>query len=82
LEPSKLDPDDFINVTVPLQMLVVDSHLWLAPNSKAQLLGFYDVAIGSGKILRVEYSFKGIAHQVIIRDDQELLLPLRRHIIE
>lgn len=80
LEPCP--PESMADVTIPLQMLVVDSTLYIpAGKSKAHLLGFYDVGLGEGKVLRVEYLFRGQKHCVTIADKAELLIPLKRHLI-
>lgn len=73
---------DRLNVTVPLQMLVVDSQIYLDRTSKADLLGFFDVAIGHPKILIVEYLFRGSEHYAIVGDDEEFLAPFRQHLVQ
>jgi DnaJ family protein C protein 11 len=75
------NPTDLLEVTIPLQMLVVDSQMCLEKGTKSNLLGFYDVAVGHPKLLRIKYSFRGIQHQACITDEAQVLLPLRSHII-
>lgn len=73
-------PERSLDVTIPLQMLVQDSHLVVASGTKSKLLGFYNVAIGAPKILRIRYSFHGAAHTAIYQDTRPILLPLRSHL--
>ncbi|PJF18469.1 DnaJ subfamily C member 11 [Paramicrosporidium saccamoebae] len=75
------NPTNVLDVTIPLQMLVVDSQICLEKGSKSNLLGFYDIAVGHAKLLRIDYCFRGIKHQACIADEAQVLLPLRSHII-
>ncbi|CDZ98500.1 Molecular chaperone (DnaJ superfamily) [Phaffia rhodozyma] len=74
---------DYIDVSIPLQALITDSQL-VIPRSKtkAGLLGFWDPCLGAKKSLRVRYLFKGRLHEVVIKDREPLVLPLREHAIE
>lgn len=67
---------------VALQALVANSQLVIpAGRSKANLLGFADVAYGEKKKLRVRYSFKGRMHEVTLGDLDALAAPLRAHVV-
>lgn len=71
-----------LNVIVPLQMLVVDSQLLIEGGlSKANLLGFYDVAPKKLKTLKVDYTFKGRRHEAEFGDTERVVIPQRSHII-
>lgn len=73
-------PELVLDVTVPLQLLVEDSHLVLPSGTKSRLLGFYNVALGAPKVLRIHYSFRGATHTAIFLDTQPVMLPLRSHL--
>lgn len=76
------DDDDFprlTEVTVPLQCLVIKSALRLQKSSKAGLPGFYDPTPDEPKSLRVRYRFMGAVHEVTVKDDQGLTIPLKKH---
>lgn len=68
------------SVTVPLQFLVNDGQIRLDPAYRANVLGFFDVAIGRRKETLVTYEFRGRLHRAVFRDDEELLIPLRTHL--
>ena len=70
-----------LDVTIPLQMLVSDGQLCISARSKAGLLGFYDIAPGCSKRLRVEYLFRKQRHLTMIDDHQQLLVPQKGHLI-
>lgn len=73
----------WLDVTVAVQALVTDSQLNIAGGrSKANLLGFYDCAIGEKKQLQVRYLFKGRVHSLLVEDHQAVAAPLRAHIVE
>ena len=42
-----------------------------------QLSGFYDPCIGEAKSLKVRYEFRETMHEVVIRDDEILRIPLQ-----
>jgi len=75
-----------------LRTLVVALYALLPPHasqlvipagrSKSSILGFYDVAIGEKKQLRVRYRFKGKRHEAVWADKQAVALPLRDHLVE
>ncbi|KYQ93061.1 DNAJ heat shock N-terminal domain-containing protein [Tieghemostelium lacteum] len=73
----------FINVTIPLQYLVEDSKLSLHPNKKSDLLGFWDprIDISDGKQLKVTYFFQNKLHRVTVNEYDQLVIPLRSHLI-
>ncbi len=75
-----MPPGSFLDVTVPLQVAVFESQLLLPGGTKSSLIGFYDVAVGQPKILRIEYLFRGATHLAIIADLDPIVLPLRRHL--
>ncbi|KAJ2779445.1 hypothetical protein GGI15_003880 [Coemansia interrupta] len=68
------------DVTVPLAALVAADRLVIAAGaSKRFLPGFYDPAFGAPKALFVRYSFRGAVHEVVVRDDEALAIPLKAH---
>ncbi|THD25063.1 DnaJ subfamily C member 11 [Fasciola hepatica] len=80
-----------VDVTVPLQALVQNSHLRLPPGHWADVQGFYDPCLGLIKTaltegvlreLRVLYDFHGVAHEVITSEKQGLAIPMAKHRIE
>jgi len=87
-----------LDVTIPIQALVVavaaargltrgekDSTSSLTipgGRSKAHLMGFYDVLVGSRKELEIEYLFKGRKHKVVFQDRQAVAIPMRSHLID
>ena len=68
-----------IDVTVPLQCLVVDSKLILHDTSKVSIPGFYDPCIGEKKYLRVRYEFRGQLHEVTVENSETLIIPRHSH---
>jgi len=68
----------FILVTAPVQYLAEDSKLQLFNSSKAGLPGFCDPCPGEEKALYVLYRFKGLLHEVCVRDNSALTIPLMR----
>jgi len=73
------DEEDTLDVTVPLQCLVVDSKLVLTDVGKAQLSGFYDPCPGEAKQLRVRYLFRSVLHQCTVGDSMPLRVPRQSH---
>ncbi|ORY35388.1 hypothetical protein BCR39DRAFT_509235 [Naematelia encephala] len=72
-----------IDVTIPVQALVTDSHLSIpGGRGKYNLIGFWDPCIGENKKLRVRYLFRNKLHQVTVDDIAPLRLPLKTHILE
>ncbi|KAI8325935.1 DnaJ-domain-containing protein [Martensiomyces pterosporus] len=80
---STTDEPRACDVTLALHALISNSQLVIAGGgSKRFLPGFYDPAFGAKKSLFVRYSFKGVLHEVIARDDQPLAIPMKAHSIE
>lgn len=50
--------------------------------SKAHLIGFYDVLVGSKKELVIEYLFRGRRHRATFDDYQAVAIPMRSHLME
>lgn len=80
-----------VDVTIPLQALVQDSHLRLPPGHWADVQGFYDPCLGliksassNGVVreLRVLYDFHRVAHEVTVCENQGLAIPMAKHRIE
>jgi len=79
---DSLEFPPYINVTIPLQYLVDDSKLMLHSNKKSDLLGFWDPRIGEEKQLKVTYFFQNKLHIVVVNDNDQLMIPLRSHLIQ
>ncbi|XP_063991698.1 dnaJ homolog subfamily C member 11 isoform X2 [Diachasmimorpha longicaudata] len=74
------DPkEDVIDVTVPLQCLVVNSRLVLHEASKSELPGFYDPCFGEEKQLLLQYLFHRQTHECLVKDLEPLRIPLQSH---
>lgn len=71
--------DDVIDVTIPLQCLVVGSKLVLHEASKSELPGFYDPCFGEDKQLLLQYLFHHQTHECIIKDNESLRIPIQSH---
>ena len=72
------DAKEFIDVTIPVQSLVTNSQLHIAPKlAKNQLLGFYDPCYGEKKQLRITYQFQSKLHQITVSDHEAVDLPMR-----
>lgn len=50
--------------------------------SKASLIGFCDVLVGSRKELAVQYLFGGRRHSVVYDDRSPVAIPMRSHLVE
>lgn len=78
-------PEDeiMIDVKIPLQILVSQSQLILPKGtSKSDIIGFYDPCPWQPKkVLMVRYEFRSAVHEVIIRDKEKLMIPLRAHAV-
>lgn len=72
---------EVIDVTIPLQCLVKDSHLTLADSSKSNLPGFYDPCLGEPKSLLVRYRFRNLDHQVKTADEEAVRIPKESHLV-
>ncbi|KAJ3213085.1 hypothetical protein HDU67_003401 [Dinochytrium kinnereticum] len=69
---------EFIDVTIPIQNLVINSQLHISGGySKSNLMGFYDPCLGESKSLRITYSFRGNLHFLEVRDTSAVAAPLR-----
>ncbi|KAJ2490683.1 hypothetical protein IWW37_002970 [Coemansia sp. RSA 2050] len=80
---STTDEPRACDVTIALHALVVGDQLVIAGSGSKQFLpGFYDPTFGAPKSLFVRYRFKGKIHEVIVKDDQALAIPMREHCIE
>ncbi|KAJ2804645.1 hypothetical protein H4R20_002423 [Coemansia guatemalensis] len=68
------------DVTLPLHALITNDQLVIAGGaSKRSLPGFYDPAFGLPKSLFVRYRFQDRLHEILVRDDEPLAIPLRSH---
>jgi len=80
---NEADPEcPIIDVTIPVQHLVLKSQLHMLNSSKSGLIGFYDCAYGEKKQLKIQYSFRGKLHEALINDDELLACPKRSHLIQ
>ncbi|RZC31973.1 dnaJ -like subfamily C member 11 [Asbolus verrucosus] len=66
---------EVIDVTIPVQCVVKDSKLVMHENTKSQLAGFFDPAIGEDKMLHVIYNYREQPHEVTVSDNEPLRLP-------
>ena len=82
---------EVVDVSVPIQCLVEESQLHMeGGESKVWEVGFYDPDFSSASTLginettehrlAVRYYFKGVLHQAIVGDLQELRAPMRAHL--
>ncbi|XP_031344930.1 dnaJ homolog subfamily C member 11-like [Photinus pyralis] len=76
---EKSESEEVINVTIPLQCLVRDSKLVLYEQSKSQLPGFFDPAVGEDKFLYVSYTYRSQPYEVTAGDTELLRLPKSSH---
>jgi DnaJ family protein C protein 11 len=75
---SKLVAD----VTVAVAALVEQGQLVLPKGvDKSKIIGFYDPAPGSEKVLWVKYLFDSLVHEVTVKEKQGLVAPLRSHLV-
>ncbi|KAL3280890.1 hypothetical protein HHI36_004117 [Cryptolaemus montrouzieri] len=77
--PADESSHEVLDVTIPVQCLVKDSKMVLHENTKSQLPGFFDPAIGEDKLLHIVYSYRQQPHEVTIQDDDSLRLPKTSH---
>ncbi|KAK0166629.1 hypothetical protein PV327_004121 [Microctonus hyperodae] len=71
--------EDVIDVTIPLQCLVMNSKLVLHKASKSELPGFYDPCFGEEKQLLLQYLFHRQTHECLIKDNESLRIPIQSH---
>ncbi|CAL1708852.1 unnamed protein product [Somion occarium] len=72
-----------LNVTIPIQVLVRKSQLYIpGRRSKAGLQGFYDPVPGVPKSLRIRYTFRGREHYAETPDYLPVVLPLEEHLVQ
>ncbi|KAM9978607.1 hypothetical protein ACTFIY_012378 [Dictyostelium cf. discoideum] len=82
-DPFSVEFPPTIDVTIPLQYLVEDSKLVLhGNNKKSDLLGFWDPRISEEKQLKVTYFFQNRLHRITVSDIDQLLIPLKSHLIQ
>ncbi|XP_043280850.1 dnaJ homolog subfamily C member 11 [Venturia canescens] len=79
VEAAEPQNDEVIDVTVPLQCLVIDSKLVLHESSKSELPGFYDPCFGEDKQLLLQYLFHTQTHECIVKDNETLRIPRQSH---
>ncbi|KAJ1665019.1 hypothetical protein IW140_003632 [Coemansia sp. RSA 1813] len=80
---SAADEPRACDVTYALHALVNDNQLVIAEGGSKQFLpGFYDPAFGVPKSLFVRYWFKDKLHEVVVKDNQALVIPIRAHCLE
>lgn len=76
------DRSPYRDFTIVLQTMVVDSKLHIAGgHSLASIVGFFDPCLGEDKRLRVTYRYKNRLHEVEVFDEDQLILPLRAHLV-
>lgn len=73
------ESEEVIDVMIPLQCLVKDSKLTLHQQSKSQLPGFFDPAVGEDKFLLIVYTYRGQSFEITIGDNEILRLPKPAH---
>ena len=92
VEPDEADKTA-LDVRIPVQALITarrgaleaeSSSILAIPGgrSKAQLIGFYDVTVGSKKKLLIKYTFRNRYHEASFDDYQPVALPMRSHLVE
>ncbi|KAI8339624.1 hypothetical protein BC941DRAFT_420998 [Chlamydoabsidia padenii] len=76
------ETEGVVDVTVVLQAMVNESRLTIpSGHSKTNICGFYDPCLGEQKQLKVEYRFQNQLHQVTVKDNAALIVPMRAHLI-
>ncbi|KAH8146749.1 uncharacterized protein LAJ45_09123 [Morchella importuna] len=74
---------EWVDVTIPLAGLIEDEQLVLPRGlNKSHLAGFYDPAPGEKKELWVKYLFKGKRHEITVRNNRGLAIPMKAHLVE
>lgn len=75
-------PNAGLDVTVAVQHLVTDNQLIIPGDvSWTELIGFYDIDLGSTKRLIIEYDFRGGRHRAEFADGALVALPQRQHLV-
>ncbi|KAG6837567.1 hypothetical protein H0H93_006981 [Arthromyces matolae] len=75
--------DLFVDVTVPLQVLVHRSQVFIpADRNKSDIRGFGDPAPFVCKVLCIRYLFRNRPHYAEIREDFPVVLPLSDHRVD
>jgi DnaJ family protein C protein 11 len=68
------------DVTIALAALVDHGQLVLPSGvDKSKLIGFWDPAPGSEKLLTVSYLYGGLGHEVVVKSSHGLAAPMRSH---
>ncbi|KAA8894942.1 hypothetical protein FN846DRAFT_367141 [Sphaerosporella brunnea] len=71
------------DVTIAVAALVDQGQLVLPRGvEKSRIIGFYDPAPGSEKVLTVQYLFNGLLHETTVKGEQGLIAPLRSHLVD
>jgi DnaJ family protein C protein 11 len=71
------------DVTIAVAALVDQGQLVLPRGvEKSRIIGFYDPAPGSEKVLMVRYLFGGLLHETSVKGQQGLIAPLRSHRVD
>ncbi|KAJ2502260.1 hypothetical protein GGH96_001195 [Coemansia sp. RSA 1972] len=77
---STTDEPRACDVTLALQSLITNNQLVIAGGGgKYSLPGFYDPSFGVEKLLFVRYHFRGVLHEVVVKDDEALAIPMKAH---
>lgn len=70
------------DVTIAVAALVDQGQLSLPRGvDKSKIIGFYDPAPGSEKVLWIRYLFGGLVHEVSVKGRQAITAPLRSHLV-
>ena len=64
-----------------LSSIAPNIQLVLPYGTKSKLEGFYDPCHNNQKFLLIRYIFLGKLHQIIYEDDQNIKLPLKKHMV-
>jgi len=83
VDNSEGNPLEWIDVTIPIQIVVQNSQLRLPEGTKEGMFGFFNPFITESglneKKLSVSYLFHNQMHFVLIHDNEPLSIPLRAH---
>ncbi|KAJ2124061.1 hypothetical protein IW147_001997 [Coemansia sp. RSA 720] len=80
---STTDEPRACDVTLALQSLITNNQLVIAcGGGKYSLPGFYDPSFGVEKSLFVRYRFHGVQHEVIVKDNEALAIPMKAHSLQ